>query len=63
MQVRVSILYTDMTMGHAPGVGTADWQQFTHIFTAEKDYDWGMIRLIYSKPNGFLWFDEMNCIR
>jgi hypothetical protein len=66
VQVRVSLRYTDATMGHfsfVPGVGTADWAEFTHIFTAAKDYDWGVIRLIFSKPNGTLWYDEISFMR
>jgi hypothetical protein len=44
-------------------VGTADWEPFTHLFTAAKDYDWGVIRLIFSKPNGTLWYDEISLER
>ncbi len=66
VQVRVSLRYTDATMGHfsfVPGVGTSDWELLSHDFSAAKDYDWGMVRLIFSKPDGTLWYDEMSLMR
>jgi len=44
------------------GVGTADWEFFTHRFIATKDCDWGVIRLIFSKPNGALGYDDKSLV-
>jgi hypothetical protein len=64
--MRVTIRYTDDTIenfSYVPGVGTAGWQRLQHTFTASKDYDWGVVRVIYSKPDGTLWFDDISLTR
>jgi hypothetical protein len=66
LQVRVTIRYTDNSIenfSYVPGVGTAGWQRFEHTFTATKDYNWGVVRIIYSKPDGTLWFDDFSLTR
>jgi immune inhibitor A len=66
IQVRVTLLYTDDTQENFPShpaYGTHDWQNVQDTFTASKDYDRLVVRLIYRLDGGKAWFDDLSLIR